>query len=126
MRVVTVAMEYERGKRWHRAYMTRRDADMVGRSWDAWREAFLKMFVDESFADNAFQEWLECTQTGNENVVHYTERYEAAVQRVQESQETPVPDWDRRVVKRYVEGLRKNLRALVAAKTFSSVEAAVQ
>ena len=59
-------------------------------------------------------------------MTHYTERYEAAVLRVQESQEEPLPKWDKKVVKRYVEGLRKTLRGLVSARTYDSVEAASQ
>ena len=126
LRAVTVAMKYQRGKTWHRKHMKRRDAGLVKPTWEAWKKAFLNTFVDESFDDDAFQAWMDCKQTGGENVSHFSERYEAAVLRVQESHDEPIPRWETKIVKRYVEGLRKDLRSLVAAKTFASVEAAVQ
>ena len=118
-------MEYQRAKDWHRGFMSKVNAGTEEASWDRWKTEFLRTFLDDKVADRAFREWFDCKQVGKENVTHYTERYEAAVLHVQESQTTPMDNWDERKKETFVEGLVPALRSHVASAKCNTLEEAV-
>ena len=93
-------------------------------TWERWKAELFRVFVDDSVSDRAFEEWMECKQKGQENVVHYSERYERAVLRVQESQSTPMERWEERKTARFIEGLTPTLRTAVASRRTADFEEA--
>ena len=56
LRAVAIGLEFPRAKTWHLSYMARVTAGTAAASWESWKQAFLKAFLDDTVSERACQD----------------------------------------------------------------------